>query len=196
MTTSPIFPPADYRSSRIASQAPLANVPEPVATVACSRPHASHVNHPKFNERLLLWSTRCMSAVNCVRHGGIQSRFIPCHICTQPPFVSYHVHTQSHSCRNSFVLRHTCTRSHSYRIPLVPAPLTVIRTRICHVRHPCPPPQVKLPSTEVRLVYSAGYATIGPVGNPLHKYRQLGFGAISRYLGRRPVVRGMTMENG
>lgn len=48
----------------------------------------------------------------------------------------------------------------------------------------------------MRLAYSTSYATIGPVGNPLHKHRKLGFGRVSRYLGRRPVVRGMSMENG
>lgn len=37
-------------------------------------------------------------------------------------------------------------------------------------------------------------ATIGVVSNPQHTNRKLGKGGISRWMGRRPVVRGVAMN--
>lgn len=50
---------------------------------------------------------------------------------------------------------------------------------------------VKLPSGEVRLVHGDCYATIGQVGNPDHINVSLGKAGRNRWLGRRPITRGM-----
>lgn len=54
--------------------------------------------------------------------------------------------------------------------------------------------QVKLPSGEVRLVHLRCRATIGQVGNLDHENVTLGKAGRTRYLGKRPTVRGMAMN--
>jgi large subunit ribosomal protein L2 len=54
--------------------------------------------------------------------------------------------------------------------------------------------QVKLPSGEVRLVLQDCYATIGQVGNIDHENVSLGKAGRSRWLGKRPKVRGVAMN--
>ncbi len=54
--------------------------------------------------------------------------------------------------------------------------------------------QLKLPSGEVRLVPSSCRATIGQVGNLDHVNISLGKAGRSRWLGRRPKVRGVVMN--
>jgi len=51
--------------------------------------------------------------------------------------------------------------------------------------------QVKLPSGEIRLINEKCYATLGQVGNSDHENVVLGKAGRSRYLGRRPVTRGV-----
>ena len=53
---------------------------------------------------------------------------------------------------------------------------------------------VKLPSGEMRLVFRRCRATIGAVGNEDHMNVSLGKAGRSRYLGRRPKVRGVVMN--
>jgi large subunit ribosomal protein L2 len=53
---------------------------------------------------------------------------------------------------------------------------------------------VKLPSGEVRMVLQDCYATIGQVGNIDHENVSLGKAGRSRWLGRRPKVRGVAMN--
>ncbi len=54
--------------------------------------------------------------------------------------------------------------------------------------------QVKLPSGEVRLILQDCYATIGQVGNTDHENVNIGKAGRSRWLGRRPKVRGVAMN--
>ena len=54
--------------------------------------------------------------------------------------------------------------------------------------------QIKLPSGEIRLINLNCRATIGQVGNVDHENVQLGKAGRSRYLGRRPHVRGSAMN--
>ena len=54
--------------------------------------------------------------------------------------------------------------------------------------------QVRLPSGEVRMVHLRCYATIGQIGNLDHENIRLGKAGRSRYLGRRPHVRGVAMN--
>ncbi len=54
--------------------------------------------------------------------------------------------------------------------------------------------QIKLPSGEVKRVLSSCYATIGQVGNADRKNTNLGKAGRSRYLGRRPTVRGVAQN--
>lgn len=54
--------------------------------------------------------------------------------------------------------------------------------------------QVRLPSTEVRLVHLDCHATIGQVGNIEHANITLGKAGRARWLGRRPHNRGVTMN--
>ena len=54
--------------------------------------------------------------------------------------------------------------------------------------------QVRLQSGEVRKVLQDCSATIGKVSNPLWRYRSLGKAGRSRWLGRRPHVRGVAMN--
>ncbi|MGC8784598.1 MAG: 50S ribosomal protein L2 [Armatimonadota bacterium] len=53
--------------------------------------------------------------------------------------------------------------------------------------------QVRLPSGEVRMVHLECRATIGQVGHAEHENESLGKAGKSRYLGRRPHVRGSAM---
>lgn len=54
--------------------------------------------------------------------------------------------------------------------------------------------QLKLPSGEVRMVSLECKATIGAVGNAEHENVSLGKAGRSRWLGRRPKVRGVVMN--
>ncbi len=53
---------------------------------------------------------------------------------------------------------------------------------------------IKLRSGEMRLIHQDCYATIGQVGNTDHSLIKLGKAGKSRYLGRRPTVRGVAMN--
>src|SRR4051812_44693101 len=53
---------------------------------------------------------------------------------------------------------------------------------------------IKLPSGEVRMVHQRCRATIGQVGNVDHENISLGKAGRSRWLGRRPHVRGIAMN--
>ena len=53
---------------------------------------------------------------------------------------------------------------------------------------------IKMPSGEIRLVPIACYAVIGQVGNPDHEAISLGKAGRSRWLGKRPRVRGVAMN--
>jgi large subunit ribosomal protein L2 len=54
--------------------------------------------------------------------------------------------------------------------------------------------QIKLPSNEVRMVRIECMATIGSVSNPEHEIITMGKAGRSRYLGKRPSVRGVVMN--
>ncbi len=54
--------------------------------------------------------------------------------------------------------------------------------------------QIKLPSKEIRLVHLECNATIGQVGNVEHEKIAIGKAGRSRWLGRRPRVRGSAMN--
>ena len=54
--------------------------------------------------------------------------------------------------------------------------------------------QVRLPSTEMRMVLQECYATIGEVGNSDHGNVTLGKAGRKRWLGKRPKVRGVAMN--
>jgi large subunit ribosomal protein L2 len=54
--------------------------------------------------------------------------------------------------------------------------------------------QVRLPSGEIRRIFAKCYAVIGQVGNIEHENISLGKAGRSRWLGRRPHVRGMVMN--
>lgn len=53
---------------------------------------------------------------------------------------------------------------------------------------------LRLPSTEVRRVRAECVATIGQVGNVEHELVSVGKAGKSRWLGRRPIVRGVAMN--
>ena len=53
---------------------------------------------------------------------------------------------------------------------------------------------LRLPSTELRRVFNECMATIGQVGNLQHENVKLGKAGRSRWLGRRPKVRGVAMN--
>ena len=54
--------------------------------------------------------------------------------------------------------------------------------------------QIKMPSSEVRKVPSAAWASIGEVSNQSYRLRNLGKAGRSRHLGIRPTVRGSAMN--
>ncbi|UCH10880.1 MAG: 50S ribosomal protein L2 [Fidelibacterota bacterium] len=53
---------------------------------------------------------------------------------------------------------------------------------------------IKLPSGEVRMLHEMCSATVGEVGNKSHENVDLGKAGRSRWLGRRPKVRGVAMN--
>jgi large subunit ribosomal protein L2 len=53
---------------------------------------------------------------------------------------------------------------------------------------------IRMPSGEMRLVQAACRATIGQVGNADHENISIGKAGRSRWLGRRPHVRGVAMN--
>jgi len=54
--------------------------------------------------------------------------------------------------------------------------------------------QIKMPSGETRMVHLDCYATIGQVGNLDHENVSIGKAGRTRWLGRRPTVRGVAMN--
>ncbi len=54
--------------------------------------------------------------------------------------------------------------------------------------------QIRLPSGEIRRVNEICYATIGQVGNVEHENENVGKAGKSRWRGKRPAVRGSTMN--
>jgi large subunit ribosomal protein L2 len=54
--------------------------------------------------------------------------------------------------------------------------------------------QLKLPSTEIRLVREDCYATIGQISNFEHNIYRIGKAGRKRHMGRRPTVRGSAMN--
>jgi len=53
---------------------------------------------------------------------------------------------------------------------------------------------LKLPSSEMRMVFKKCYATVGVVGNGDHMNVQIGKAGRKRWMGVRPTVRGMAMN--
>ena len=53
---------------------------------------------------------------------------------------------------------------------------------------------IKLPSGETRMILTACKATVGTVGNTEHLLERSGKAGRSRWLGRRPRVRGVVMN--
>jgi large subunit ribosomal protein L2 len=53
---------------------------------------------------------------------------------------------------------------------------------------------IKLPSSEIRRVLSLCFASIGEVSNSEHRLETLGKAGRSRWMGRRPIVRGSAMN--
>lgn len=53
---------------------------------------------------------------------------------------------------------------------------------------------IKLPSGEIRLIHLDCWATIGQVGNVEHETITIGKAGRTRWLGRRPIVRGLAMN--
>jgi large subunit ribosomal protein L2 len=54
--------------------------------------------------------------------------------------------------------------------------------------------QVRMPSGEVRMIHTDCHATVGQVSNIEHQNISLGKAGRSRWLGRRPHQRGVTMN--
>lgn len=54
--------------------------------------------------------------------------------------------------------------------------------------------QIRMPSSEVRLISRESYATIGTVGNPDWRLQRIGSAGRNRRLGLRPNVRGKVMN--
>jgi large subunit ribosomal protein L2 len=54
--------------------------------------------------------------------------------------------------------------------------------------------QIKMPSGEIRMVLLECYATIGQIGNMDHNNVSIGKAGRSRWLGKRPTVRGVAMN--
>jgi large subunit ribosomal protein L2 len=54
--------------------------------------------------------------------------------------------------------------------------------------------QIRMPSGEVRRVAIACYATIGQIGNVEHENENVGKAGKNRWRGKRPAVRGVTMN--
>lgn len=54
--------------------------------------------------------------------------------------------------------------------------------------------QLKMPSSEIRLVSEQCFASIGQVSNPQHNSRRIGKAGRKRWMGWRPTVRGSAMN--
>ena len=54
--------------------------------------------------------------------------------------------------------------------------------------------QLKMPSSEMRKVFSGAWATVGEVSNEEHRLVTIGKAGRARWLSRRPVVRGSAMN--
>ena len=54
--------------------------------------------------------------------------------------------------------------------------------------------QIKMPSSEIRLINKESYATIGTVSNPDWRLVRIGSAGRNRRLGKRPNVRGKVMN--
>lgn len=54
--------------------------------------------------------------------------------------------------------------------------------------------QIKLPSSELRMILVTCYATIGQVGNTDHENQNIGKAGRKRWMGIRPTVRGVAMN--
>lgn len=54
--------------------------------------------------------------------------------------------------------------------------------------------QVKLPSSEIRLISGKCWATVGQVGNLAHRMEKFGKAGRKRWLGIRPTVRGVAQD--
>jgi len=54
--------------------------------------------------------------------------------------------------------------------------------------------QLKMPSGEVRKILDTAWASVGAVSNSEHKLRHIGKAGRSRWIGKRPVVRGSAMN--
>lgn len=67
-------------------------------------------------------------------------------------------------------------------------------TSIIVLAHDAGYTQLQMPSSEVRRVSSKGFASIGQVSNPEHRYQNVGKAGSSRLKGRRPKVRGTAMN--
>ena len=53
---------------------------------------------------------------------------------------------------------------------------------------------LEMPSSEIRKISKECFASIGAVSNPEHRFIKLGKAGRSRYLGKRPTVRGSAMN--
>ncbi len=53
---------------------------------------------------------------------------------------------------------------------------------------------LRLRSTEMRLIHGRCFATVGEVGNAEHELLSVGKAGKSRWLGKRPKVRGVAMN--
>lgn len=53
---------------------------------------------------------------------------------------------------------------------------------------------LKLPSSEIRKVLNSGFASIGELSNPQHKFEKIGKAGRARLKGIRPTVRGSAMS--
>jgi len=53
---------------------------------------------------------------------------------------------------------------------------------------------LRLPSGEMRMVLAACWATVGQVGNLDHENISIGKAGRKRWMGRRPIVRGLAMN--
>ncbi|MDI6882990.1 MAG: 50S ribosomal protein L2 [Patescibacteria group bacterium] len=52
---------------------------------------------------------------------------------------------------------------------------------------------LKMPSGEIRKFFADGFASIGQVSNPEHRFQKLGKAGRARWKGKRPTVRGTAM---
>ncbi|MBI4094111.1 50S ribosomal protein L2 [Candidatus Kaiserbacteria bacterium] len=62
------------------------------------------------------------------------------------------------------------------------------------VAQDAPYTHLRLPSTEVRKILGSAWASVGEVSNPEHSLVNIGKAGRSRWMGRRPTVRGSAMN--